>query len=163
MTHHVNILKKYIKNINFFYYIIFTSILQIIISYIFGIVAEFLNINDALKGVDFSKLSNLEIFTIAVIIIPLIETLIFQYFIINIWIYTKKNIYIGIFLSSMFFAISHAYNIIYVINMFIMGLILAYSFVLSKNRKWKAFWVVYSIHSLYNFFVFLYRIINEIL
>lgn len=90
---------------------------------------------------------------LASIIGPLIETLIFQHLIIEI-IYKipkiKNTNFIAIIISSLSFALTHSYNITYIIYTFIIGLLLAYAFVIYREKSFSSFWIVTLIHSLRN-------------
>ncbi|MBV7275641.1 CPBP family intramembrane metalloprotease [Clostridium sp. PL3] len=87
------------------------------------------------------------------ILSPILETAIFQYAIIeflsSISILREKNILI-IIISAILFGISHSYSYIYVFYGFIMGLLLAYSYLTYKNKSFSAFWVVFLIHCIKN-------------
>lgn len=149
--------KVYNNKLSVYTYIICALIVQLLLSHLFGFLAEMIGMPNTFKGPDFSKMSETEIFFIAVLAVPFIETLIFQFAIIKIIQKITKNILISIFVSSVFFGISHAYNSLYIFTMIFSGALFAYSFVVAQNRRWYAFWVVFAIHSLYNLFVFAER------
>lgn len=150
--------KVYNNKLNVYVFIIIALAVQLLIVRLFGFLAEIIKMPNTFKGPDFSSLSNTEIFFIAVLVIPFTETLLFQYFPIKIIKKLTKNILLSISVSAIFFGISHAYNPLYIVTMIFSGVLFAYSFVIAQNRNWNAFWVVFAIHSLYNFFVFLERI-----
>ena len=87
------------------------------------------------------------------ILAPIIETLIFQCAVIeklsSIRILKEKNIIIVI-ASAMLFAISHSYSYLYIFYTFIIGLLLAYSYLVYKKKNFSAFWVVFWIHCIRN-------------
>lgn len=87
------------------------------------------------------------------ILAPIIETLIFQYAVIEILnavkILKEKNIAIVI-ISAVLFGISHSYSYLYVFYAFIIGLLLAYSYLTYKKKNFSAFWVVFWIHCMRN-------------
>lgn len=87
------------------------------------------------------------------ILAPIIETLIFQYVVIEILnavkILKEKNIAIVI-ISAVLFGISHSYSYLYIFYAFIIGLLLAYSYLVYKKKKFSAFWVVFWIHCIRN-------------
>ncbi|MBK0383051.1 CPBP family intramembrane metalloprotease [Pedobacter sp. SD-b] len=112
-----------------------------------GFKPNFKNINQIVKAV----------FKV-IIFIPLIETALFQYFIINLLKTSErfeKNEVLIIIISAFLFALSHYYSIYYIIITFFAGCILAYSFLASKNFKIKPFWLVFTIHALFNLISFL--------
>ncbi|GKU25223.1 CPBP family glutamic-type intramembrane protease [Clostridium folliculivorans] len=89
----------------------------------------------------------------ASIIAPLFETLISQCAVIEILncieIFKEKKIIIAI-ISAFLFAIGHTYSFLYVFYTFIIGLILAYSYLTYKEKSYSAFWVVFWIHCIRN-------------
>ena len=88
-----------------------------------------------------------------VIISPITETFLFQMAII---IFLRdlvgiKNIAIQIIISALAFGILHLpYGIIHAVTAFIMGLILAYSYIIYEKKGMHPYWVVVIIHSLSN-------------
>lgn len=99
------------------------------------------------------KLSLLSTIIVASIVGPIVETFIFQYGIIEILssikIFKEKNIIIAI-IAALLFGISHSYSYIYVFYGFILGLVLAYSYLTYKKKSFSAFWVVFWIHCIRN-------------
>jgi membrane protease YdiL (CAAX protease family) len=98
-------------------------------------------------------------FFAVVIIAPLIETLIFQSFIllfVNFILSKFKNesFLIPVFISAIVFGIYHNYNLTYMILGFIVGLVLASSYVIVLKRKENPILIVAIIHSLVNFIPF---------
>ncbi|AKA70409.1 CPBP family intramembrane glutamic endopeptidase [Clostridium scatologenes] len=87
------------------------------------------------------------------ILSPILETAIFQYAIIeflsSINILKGKSILI-IIISAVLFGIPHSYSYIYIFYGFIMGLLLAYSYLTYKSKNFSAFWVVFWIHCIRN-------------
>ncbi|MGK0469095.1 CPBP family glutamic-type intramembrane protease [Clostridium sp.] len=90
---------------------------------------------------------------VASIIGPIVETFIFQYGIIEILssikIFKEKNIIIAI-ISSLIFGFSHSYSYLYIFYGFIIGLLLAYSYLIYKKKNFSAFWVIFWIHCIRN-------------
>lgn len=84
---------------------------------------------------------------------PIIETLIFQYGIIEILsdkkIFKEKKIIVAI-ISALLFGSTHSYSFLYVIYAFLIGLVLAYSYITYKKKSFSAFWVVVIIHCIRN-------------
>lgn len=100
---------------------------------------------------------------IAVIVIPLVETLLFQSLIIEIvcWIIKRprKNIFIAVLISSLAFALNHTYSISYVIITFFIGIIFALAYYLGRYRKEGGIILVFFIHSIYNLSSSIYNLI----
>ncbi|MGM0410154.1 MAG: CPBP family glutamic-type intramembrane protease [Bacillota bacterium] len=98
------------------------------------------------------SLSYIEFFEL-VFIVPILETFIFQLVIIRLlskikMIRDKKKIII--FISAFLFGIQHFYSLIYIIITFIIGILLAYSFIIYENKNKSSYWTVTFIHSLRN-------------
>lgn len=98
-----------------------------------------------------------EIFVLSVIIGPFIETLLFQYLIIEL-LYSFKKVKqnIIIIISAVAFSLIHNYNLTYIFVSFIAGLIYASYYLYLKNIKKKyPFIYIWVLHALYNFTVFI--------
>lgn len=112
----------------------------------------------------FENESLIYIFTIVVILAPLIETFIFQFFIIEILLHLNKskiNKIIIITTSSLLFGLSHYFNVHYFIFGVIFGILLSSCYLLAKIRKdINPFLLTLLVHASYNGFVFF---INEII
>ncbi len=98
---------------------------------------------------------------IAVILAPLIETLLFQSLIIEIICRIirrpRKNIFIAVIVSSLAFALNHTYSLSFFIITFFGGIVLALAYYLGRYRKESAIILVFLIHSLYNLSSSLYN------
>lgn len=93
-----------------------------------------------------------EEFFLVVLVAPLIETIIFQFIIIEI-LYEKVRKEIICLISALIFASTHLYNVLYFVFALIIGLALAYLYFIGKVNK-KAFQYVYLTHLLYNSIAF---------
>jgi hypothetical protein len=98
-------------------------------------------------------------FFLAVIFAPLFETRIFQKFLIEVSIkilerFKRRSFIIPILISAVGFGMSHYYSILYVINTVSIGIVLAYTYSIVRERKENAYWVVASIHALVNTLAF---------
>lgn len=79
------------------------------------------------------------------VIAPIIETLIFQFGIINLTrksSYIREHIGLQIFISAAVFGIFHWYSVTYMFVGFLGGLILAYSYIIFEYKKLNPFWYV---------------------
>ncbi len=98
---------------------------------------------------------------LAVFLAPVVETLLFQLFIIEvvrkIIKRPKKNICLALLLSSTAFALSHTYSLSYFAITFWGGFILALAYYLGRYRRENGFIIVLIIHSMYNLSVVLYN------
>lgn len=107
--------------------------------------------------------SLLFIFTLVVILGPLVETLIFQFGIIELFLLINKSHLvkaIALLVSSVLFGLSHSYSLQYIIHTSIFGFLFSSCYLLAKERKdIHPFMLTFLAHSSSNLFVFL---INEI-
>jgi hypothetical protein len=113
-------------------------------------VSEILNIN----VVDDNSLtfeSMQEAFFITVIIVPVIETFLFQYLIFTILDYYKIDKKYIILISGIIFGFTHYYSPFYIFYTIIVGFLYAYIYLLCQLRKEYPFLIVLMIHGLYNF------------
>lgn len=90
---------------------------------------------------------------IAVVLAPILETVIFQYALIESIRQKIKPLY-ACFVSATAFALVHCYSVFYFLFAFISGLIFAYLYYLEKSVL-KSFLLVLSTHFLYNLLVYL--------
>jgi len=96
-----------------------------------------------------------EEFLIAVIAAPIIETLIFQYFVIETLLNVKLAPLLCIIASALLFGISHYYNIAYVLVTTIVGFIFAYYYMALRHQHYfNKLILVTLLHVLSNLFAF---------
>jgi len=90
---------------------------------------------------------------VATLIMPIIETLVFQHWVFKLLEKTglKKNKYLWIIIiSSVLFGISHDYSLRYVVFAVSEGFVLAYTYYFYRKNTAKAFWTTTLIHCLRN-------------
>ncbi|MCC6289168.1 MAG: CPBP family intramembrane metalloprotease [Chitinophagaceae bacterium] len=94
---------------------------------------------------------------LALLISPIIETLLFQY-IPNLILLKMKisNKYLLIIIPSIFFGLSHTYHFLYAIMAFCGGMILNYYYLEMKRKTRYYYWATALIHSLYNLYGLLF-------
>lgn len=96
---------------------------------------------------------------LGVLVVPYFETLIFQTLIISIICTIVKrprySLYLSVLISAMAFSINHSYNIYYMLNTFIAGIILAFAYYIARYRKMNATITIFIIHSIWNSISFL--------
>ena len=106
----------------------------------------------SIGGPEHSNLKELVIYCI--IAAPLLETLIFQKGIIKLLSLSKKiknNKLLLIFISAFFFGVAHGiYSIVYMVWASMIGIFLAYSFIIYEDKEKSGFWVTAIIHGLMN-------------
>lgn len=87
------------------------------------------------------------------IVVPIAETLIFQFGIIKLTRrsnYLREHAGLQIFISAAVFGIFHWYSVTYMFVGFLGGLILAYSYMIFEYKKLNPLWYVACIHGLRN-------------
>ena len=131
-------------------------ILDLVFTFIICLFAEFYDFEIS-ENPNIEGRSSSEIFTLAVIIAPLIETFIFQYLIIEFLLRFKKiNIITIILVSALAFGLSHNYDFIYVLVICITGFIYASYYLYLKTKGIKfPFLYICSLHALWNFLSFI--------
>jgi len=87
---------------------------------------------------------------------PFIETLVFQYFLIEYLFPKTSSGFREVILSSIAFGLTHYYSIYYIILSFVTALFLGYAYILARRNKLppSAFIIVFIIHFLYNLITF---------
>lgn len=97
-----------------------------------------------------------EAFILSVLIGPLLETFLFQYLIIETLCKFKLNNNLIIWISAILFALTHNYNLIYLLAAIFPGILYAsyYLYLKKENRK-NIFFTIYALHSLTNLVVFI--------
>lgn len=100
----------------------------------------------------------------AVVVAPMLETLIATFIPIELTLRLLKNsrfkVAISVGISSLIFSLNHPYNAFYMIATFFSGLIYASAYILFKKRQLRPFIITCLIHSGYNSFAL---IMNKIL
>ena len=97
----------------------------------------------------------------AIILAPLIETLVFQTFIKHLLDFTflknsKKKTILYSIISGGLFGISHIYSITHIIKASLIGFFFMFYFLKIRNTK-IGFLLIYFTHAFWNFFVWIYR------
>lgn len=93
-----------------------------------------------------------------VIIGPLFETFLFQHLVIIFFNKIINNHIIITIISAILFGLSHYYSIFYMFYSFILGILLAYSYIIYfKYKKQSPFITVFIIHLLRNLIAFIFE------
>jgi membrane protease YdiL (CAAX protease family) len=132
-------------------FIVFTNILMIGLTLLLSPIMVLMGFdeNTDIGGPDFGDFGPVVVVLLAVLIAPLLETIIFQYPILLLKRWTDVRILI--FFSAAFFAVAHAdYSKWYALVVFPMGLVLAYT--IDNYRKgWvNGFWATVFVHAFRN-------------
>lgn len=123
-------------------------------SYLISIISKIIYNNSFTK--DIHKFSSLkEEFFLVVLVSPLLETIIFQFIIIEI-LYEKVRKELICLISGLLFASTHLYNFLYFVFALIIGFAFAYLYFIGKINK-KAFQYVYLTHLIYNLMAFTFN------
>lgn len=144
---------EYKKVIQLFFLVL---LFKIINGYVFTYINHrFFKLENAI----FEELSVKEMFFLAVVLAPIIETLIFQLFLYRLLDKTRiNNTTIIIILMSFAFSQAHWYHWLYVVAAFINGLFLNYFYVwIIKNKnELIAVLLTIALHTSYNLFGFFF-------
>jgi len=144
------------------------SAFKAVISIIFSILSNyFLDsekiTNSAIQGFDTANK-----FVIAVLFAPLIETLIFQFLVIELVLFLLKRAkhsygeFFSILVSSFLFSMTHSYSNYYILYAFISGFIYAYFYLFARKRNgMNGYLTVAFVHSFSNFTGFIFEILTS--
>lgn len=138
-----------VSRLNYGQFIVFFIILIFALSFITGSIYNLLI--EPSNSILESKISKLDIVTIillSLVIAPLVETLIFQAFLLKI--FTKHLPRISNLLVAILFALNHYTNPKQIMGTFFMCLLFNYAYNISKARNWSPVLTVFFIHSGYN-------------
>lgn len=138
------------KNRTYFWIIFF---IYFVFQFTTAVIANYFDAKLTSTSIRFSSL--LEDFIIVVIVGPVIETLIFQYFIIETLLNSKVAPWICVVVSALLFGISHYYNLAYVLVTTIVGFIFAYYYMALRHQYYlNKLVLVTLLHALSNLFAF---------
>tara|TARA_R110000868_G_scaffold172128_1_gene407939 strand:- start:1292 stop:1822 length:531 start_codon:yes stop_codon:yes gene_type:complete len=158
-----------LKNKSYFIFVFFfyaISVLFFIIPFMF--IEEFFNYNP-IEYNPVSEITNKWVFFILILIVaPIIETLIFQIYIIKgffVFFFilfekrmnSDKILWLAIFLSSISFGFFHFYNTIYIIIMSCLGFYWGIVYFFCKKRGCSPFITIAILHFLYNATIYLFE------
>lgn len=143
---------------NFFVFTFLTVLLSSVILLPIGLISEvffpqwFLNIENISSEKMLQHEGFLSAFFSICIIVPLIETLLFQLIPISLLGRVTNNKYIQITTSALLFGSTHYFNFIYFFSITLVGLVYATGYILGKDKRGKsfAFWSIATSHSISN-------------
>ncbi|WP_443937437.1 CPBP family glutamic-type intramembrane protease [Pedobacter sp. MW01-1-1] len=137
---------------NFTYFWIVFSI-YFVFQFITAIIANYFDAQLTSTNFHFSSLK--EEFVIVVIVAPIIETLIFQYLIIETLLSVKLAPLLCVVVSALLFGISHYYNLAYILVTTVVGFIFAYYYMALRHQHYlQKIVLVTLLHALSNLFAF---------
>ena len=147
-------MKTYLTHINLSRFIILGVLSIFLTSAIFHLLLPFIYNSNGPDIATNSLINTIKSILTSGIIIPILETLLFQHLVFIIlkkFILDEKSFAITyLTISSLLFALSHYYSLFYIILTFFLGIILTYSYYISHYRKESAFWTTAIIHGSYN-------------
>ncbi|WP_422614472.1 type II CAAX prenyl endopeptidase Rce1 family protein [Ascidiimonas aurantiaca] len=151
----------YFKNTGKKRFILTTFFLLITLQFSGSFIIKYF-VGDDILSVDFLEgKSLLYIFITSVIIGPLIETFLFQYCVIELILYFKKNVsfkILALFLSALLFGLAHYYNIYYIVFTLIIGFVFAFIYLIGKERNdTNGFRITWLAHIVMNLIAFVYN------
>lgn len=138
------------KNLTYFW-IVFS--IYFVFQFATAVIANYFDADLTSTSFQFSSLH--EEFIIAVIAAPILETLIFQYFILETLLNLKLAPLLCVIASALLFGISHYYNLAYVLVTTVVGFIFAYYYMaLRHQHSLNKLVFVTLLHALSNLFAF---------
>lgn len=138
------------KNLTYFWV---TFSIYFVFQYVTAVIANFFDDELTTNNLHFSSLQ--EEFITLVIIAPIVETLIFQYLIIEVLLNLKLKPWVCILVSALLFGVSHWYNLVYILVTTVVGLIFAYYYLALRHQNFMNKLVLITIiHALSNLFAF---------
>jgi len=147
-------------NIHWFIFILLITLTIILVNKLIFLIPVFNNISTPKEIKNIFEFGVIWACIILVVIIPLIETLIFQTSIITAVMYFQsrlgyKNLTFPLIISSLIFGFAHAYSAEYVLAATIIGSLFAFFYLISIQRKESQFIIIFSAHALVNLIAFL--------
>lgn len=152
---------KWWRNQNFFVFSIVTVLLSSFIVLPFGIFSDiffpewFLQVEEITENKISEHPTFFSSFLVLCIIVPILETFLFQHITINLIELIIKNKYVLVIVSALLFGVSHYFNLIYFIIITSVGFIYAIAYIIGKKHRSKtfAFWSVTFAHAIHNLIV----------
>lgn len=146
---------------------VFTALLLVyLLSLPVYMIVDLLNISEkAVGGPDFTNKHQIEIFILAVIAAPILETLVGQRLPISLCqkYLSRHQQTIAILSSTVLFALMHlSYSIWYFLAMLPMGWLLALTYTIFQRRKESAFWMTAFLHATKNLVAFMVNYIDSL-
>lgn len=145
-------IKDVILSLNYWQLILLIIVLNFLNNYIFSVVSDLFDVplNQGFNDHYTMK----EKIVLFIFVGPLIETLLFQYAVIEISKSTKMAVKYCCLLSAFAFASFHLYNVFYFSYTFVAGLLFAYLYTRGKNQR-SAILLPFIAHVIYNGIVFI--------
>lgn len=158
ISNKIDFIISYLSKLNRNYILICMTLFEIVITFFLSLLFSML-IGDEVFEIDFLINQSLaDIFFLAVVFGPFIETFIFQFLIIETVMICFKKLGVpcsnitSIAISGIVFGISHSYSTYYILAASISGVLFAFFYLVARNHKFmNAFLTVWIIHTTTNF------------
>jgi hypothetical protein len=158
ISNKIDFIISYLSKLNRNYILICMTLFDIVITFFLSLLFSML-IGDEVFEIDFLINQSLaDIFFLAVVFGPFIETFIFQFLIIETAMICFKKLGVpysnitSIAISGIVFGISHSYSTYYILAASISGVLFAFFYLVARNHKFmNAFLTVWIIHTTTNF------------
>ncbi len=142
---------QYWTRLSYVKYVLFSIILTLLLTIPFAVLFELMEINDQeVGGPKMDKFGIWGAVIVAIILAPIIETLIGQMILIKIiQKYVKWNTNkVAVIVSSLLFALGHiSYSFWYFLITLPIGFVLAVTFIIFQTRTQSSFWTTAIIHA----------------
>ncbi|QSB29101.1 CPBP family intramembrane glutamic endopeptidase [Flavobacterium sp. CLA17] len=148
-------IKKTVQSFQQWQLMLIIILLNFLSSYIFEVIATLFS-RSSDEGFN-ENYSNKEKLILFVIVGPILETLLFQYAIIEFCKRKKMALQYCCLLSAFIFASMHLYNIFYFLYAFVGGLMFAYLYLAGRNKK-NAILITAATHIIYNGIVYIAKV-----
>jgi len=132
--------------------ILLTVIIQFLIMMAFALIAQ----KDVAEGIIFTNFT--EQILLLIVVAPLVETLLFQYSIIDYITTTFKSQSLAILLSAIAFGLTHYYSQGYIVATFFSGILFAFMFLVFRAKNKSGILCIMAAHALYNLLILLLRV-----
>ncbi len=155
---------RWLRKLTVFKFITLMATYCIMFGMLFSLISSSISDTHQSAFDDLKQIQMWKSFLIVIIVFPIIETFIGQWFTIFIIEIFLKNEMVVIIGSSLFFALGHfGSGLDSIIVGFYYGIILSFSFLTWRAfSKWRAFWVTMTIHLIINSFYFLLDTIGRL-
>lgn len=160
----VRLVHEYFMQLSAIKFIVYISILTylVVIPYI-AIISIF---TDDIGSPEVQNSGNIfEVLFLSLVFAPIVETFLYQTIVIQglrIFTWFRSRPIIIAIISAALFGASHSYSIYYMFFAFLIGLLLAYSYLMYLYRKQSSFWVTTAIHFIRNIAMTLMIVIERI-
>ncbi len=94
------------------------------------------------------------VFIVVVLVSPFLETFVAQFLLVRLVVRIFKSTKLAIVISALLFSLAHYPAVGFFIPAFLIGVVLAWGYIVKLERKQKAFILINVVHSLHNLLIF---------